>query len=164
MKREEVVQELRGSNEVLQEYRSLDADLLKQRYREGSWTGVELISHLADTEAIFYARFLVTASGEATDVVSFDEDRMVKELGGDRRPVGVSLEAIGGLRKSLIFHVETLNEEALNRTATHGKFGELSALKMARIVAWHTVHHLTQLAALRDGREWSKDEAISYRE
>ncbi len=161
MTREETVKALKKTLHELRQYETATEELLNRAYRKGGWTARQIINHIADGDIAFYWRFCRCAAGE-DGIQLFDQDRWVAELEEDTRPVSISVAQIEAVRRGFIHYVETLSDEKLDRAVQHPEFGSMSALKIAGLVTLHARHHLGQLKAISENREWSEDEAVSY--
>jgi hypothetical protein len=133
----------------------LDAKTLSRSYAPGKWTGLELLAHLADSDHVYYYRFLKVIAEEGAPIVPFDQDRWVLELRGKERPAAVSIATILAARKGYVHYLATLPEAALGRSTLHPEQGMLTALDLAEMSGKHALHHLEQLEAIRDGKTWS---------
>lgn len=147
---------LMSQEAILEAFASLPAETLARAYAPGKWTGMQLIAHLADTESVFAYRFLKAVAEPGTPIVPFDQDAWVARLDGARRPVALSLAMIRTARAILGHYLNTLPTDRLLTAALHPEKGPLTPIAMAELMHRHTAHHITQLAAIRDGREWSR--------
>jgi len=142
----------------------LDPKVLRQSYAPGKWTAAEIFAHLAFVDAVFLYRFLKAVAEDGSVIVPFDENLWQKELEAATQPVAVSLATIVAAHTMLHHLVGTLPAARLARVAQHPERGPMSALRLAGITAGHALHHARQIEAIRDGRTWSKADAVSYYE
>ena len=133
----------------------LDAKTLSRSYAPGKWTGAQLLAHNADTDHVYYYRFLKVIAEEGAPIVPYDQDRWIVELRAASRPPAVSMATIAAARRGFLHYLATLPEEALLRKTLHPERGTLSAIDMAEVLSAHALHHLEQLDAIRDGRTWT---------
>lgn len=141
---------------------ALGGDVHGRSYGPGKWTAAQILAHVADSNAAFYYRFMAIASEAGARMVAFDETVWARELRTDLRPAAVSGAVIHGVNVGLAHQLRTLPQSSLDRSSPHPEHGELSAHRMASVLAQHTRHHLKQLEAIRDGRGWTKAEALDY--
>ncbi len=154
MEKQEIIKELEDSLSRLRKIAQLDPKVLQHPYAPGKWDGFQVFSHVADTDLVMFVRFLRIVSEDNVQIVPFNQDQWVERLRGADRPIELSLAAMESARKGLIYYLQTLPDEALARTAMHPERGVVSALFIAERAAAHGLHHLEQLEALRDGKEW----------
>ena len=133
----------------------LDPKTLARSYAPGKWTGLQLLAHMADSDHVYYYRFLKVIAEEGVPIVPFDQDRWVVELRAGERPPAVSIAAIVAARRGFLHHLATMPADVLERKTLHPERGTLSALDLAEGLAKHALHHLEQLEAIRDGRTWT---------
>jgi hypothetical protein len=141
---------------------ALDDAVHHRSYAPGKWTALAILAHISDTDSAFYYRFLAIASEAGARLVPFDETVWARELHVEQRPAAVSAAVIRGVHAGLAHQLRTLPKASLDRSSLHPEHGELSAHRIASVVAQHTRHHLNQLEAIRDGRGWTKADALDY--
>lgn len=132
----------------------LDAKTLARSYAPGKWTGLELLAHLADSDHVYYYRFLKVIAEEGAPIVPYDQDRWVVELRASERPPDVSMATIAAACKGILHYVATLPDDVLGRSTFHPERGTMTAMDLAEMAGTHALHHLEQLEAIRDGRTW----------
>ena len=136
--------------------------MLARSYAPGKWSGARILAHVADTELVFFYRFLKAAAEEGSPVVPFDQDHWMAELHAVAPPPSQTIGLVRSLRQGFVHHLRTLPARTLERVAVHPERGPLTPLSIARIVAGHGRHHLTQIAAIRQGRAWQAGESVPY--
>lgn len=140
----------------------LDEPTHRKSYGPGKWNGLQILAHIADADAAFFYRFLAMAAEEGVTIIPFDEQVWERELRNDVRPISVSVAMIKAVHTGMAHHLKTLPAATLARGTRHPEHGMLTPLRMAEVTANHTLHHAGQLEAIREGREWSKAEALNY--
>lgn len=144
-----------GQVAMLEAFAALPAETLARAYAPGKWTGVELFAHLADTELVFVYRFLKAIAEPGSPIVPFEQDAWVARLEGAARPVSLSLAMIRTARAVMAHHLVAVPEDRLQTPSLHPEKGPLTPIAMAELMRRHMAHHITQLAAIRDGRVWT---------
>jgi hypothetical protein len=157
MEKVEIIQGLENGLTRLREIAKVDPKILQHPYAPDKWNGIQVFSHVADTDLVMYVRFLRVLSEEGTRLVPFDQDLWVARLGGDTRPLELSLTAMESARRGFIYYLQSLPDEDLNRKGFHPERGELRALDIAGRASVHGLHHLDQLEAIRKGSNWYPD-------
>ncbi len=119
----------------------LSKEQIIYRYSEGKWTIKDILVHLADCERIFIYRATRIARGDKTDLPGFDETLFASNANANNRQVESILKELEALRVSSILFIETLDEEALNRTGTANGYPMSTRLLVNHIYGHHR-HHL----------------------
>jgi len=163
MTRTEVAEALRHTLHRIRHYETASDEFLARSYAPGKWNARQVINHIADTELAFHWRFCRAVAQEPGAVQPFDENLWSRELEEDRRPVSISFALIEAIRRAMLHYVDTLSDEKLARFVVHPEMGQLSALRIAELLANHALHHLGQLKAIEENRVWSPSEAVKYR-
>jgi hypothetical protein len=91
MDKQEIIKGLEQGLARLSGIAKLDPKVLQKAYAPGKWTGMQVLSHLADADLVMYVRFLRIVSEESVRLVPFDHDRWVVYLGARAS----SSEAVG---------------------------------------------------------------------
>ena len=151
---EEIIRSIEAGSRRLQELDGIDASRLIGSYGPGKWSGLEILTHIADADLIYLTRFLRIAAGENGAIQTFDENLWVVELEAGKRPPDVSIALSVSVRRTFVDGLSRLPEAALTRTAFHPERGEMNAVAMARSAAEHALHHLEQIDAILAGRTW----------
>ncbi|MES1221845.1 MAG: DinB family protein [Bacteroidota bacterium] len=120
----------------------LPEEKLLHRYDTGKWSIKEIINHLSDCERIIIYRALRIARSDKTDLPGFDEDLFAAHTHADTRTAAALLTELRACRMSSISLIETLDDEALNRTGTANGY-PLSVRLLVNHLYGHHRHHLT---------------------
>ena len=147
---------LLGQEALLEGFAGLPPETLARSYAPGKWTGLELLAHLGDTELVFAYRFLKVIAEPGTPIVPFDQDAWVSRLDGGKRPAALSMTMIRTARAVVAHHLNALPQERLQAEALHPEKGPMTPTAMAELMVRHSAHHIAQLLAIRDGREWKR--------
>ncbi|HYM82208.1 MAG TPA: DinB family protein [Candidatus Limnocylindria bacterium] len=143
-------------------FAGLDEALHRRSYGPGKWTGIQILAHLADVDAVFYYRFLKAAAEEGSTIAPFDETVWASELRYEVRPIVLSAAMIRAVHTTVSHHLTVLPSENLQRVSVHPEKGPQTPLRIASTIARHTLHHLGQLDAIREGRTWTLAEKVDY--
>lgn len=157
-----IVARLADAERRIDAFARLDEAAQRKTYGPGKWNGPQILAHVADADAAFFHRFLSMAAEEGATIIPFDEQVWERELRNDVRPAAVSVAMIRAVHAALTHHLKTLPATTLARATQHPQHGTLTPLRMADVTANHTLHHAGQLDAIREGREWSRSEALNY--
>jgi hypothetical protein len=130
--------------------------VLAKSYGAGKWTGIQLVAHLGDVDAVFYQRLCRAIAEPGSKVESFDENLWAEKLGTNERPLEISIGLITATREAMAHILRSTPTPALvaGHVVKDGK--KLTVGDLMDKVAAHGEHHLGQLEAIRDGRLWTK--------
>lgn len=114
-------------------------------YREGGWTALQVIHHMADSHMNAYIRFKWTLTEETPTIKAYNEKAWAQtpETGLD---ASLSLSLLKALHAKWVALLSSLTEADLDRgfihpdTKKHLRLGNILAL-----YAWHGDHHLGHL-------------------
>lgn len=156
MDRQELINGLSSSlRETLALFDRPAADLAK-RYGPGKWSAREILIHLADAEAVLLERLRRILSEKAPLLLAFDQDRWVTGLRYDARDLSVAKLQFQAARQSLIELIKLAGDAADSKTGMHSENGPVTFGHIIQMVQRHTLHHLEQVRAALEGREWKK--------
>jgi uncharacterized damage-inducible protein DinB len=116
----------------------------EHRYAEGKWSVKEVVGHLADAERIFAYRALRIARGDATPLMSFDENEYVPAGRFGKRTLRSLAEEFRAVREATLRLFEGLDDEAMSSRGTASDH-PVSVRAIAWIIAGHERHHVALL-------------------
>ncbi len=118
---------------------------------EDGWTVVEIVCHLRDMEAVFFARAQRMVEADYPHLPSIDQLELVVKNDYAHQDLKKTLTAFLQKRQAFIEWLETLNDEQWKRRGIHAEYGEYSVVELAINNAVHDVNHIEQiLKALGD--------------
>ena len=120
---------------------NLADEKLAYRYEKDKWTIKDIVVHLSDCERILIYRATRIARGDKTDLPGFDEGFYASNANAYNREILNILKELKVFRAASIVFIETLNEEALNRTGTANGF-PISTRLLVNHICGHHQHHL----------------------
>lgn len=132
----------------------LPAGWLNVREGDGSWSPLEIVGHLIESERVNWlprAR-MILESGEREAFPTFARSGHSEEISG--RPIGELLDSFARLRAENLSALEALGlqTEDLVRTGRHPKFGIVTLQNLLATWAAHDLTHLHQLSRVMAGR------------
>jgi uncharacterized damage-inducible protein DinB len=119
----------------------LSEEQLSYRYSEGKWTIKDILVHLADCERVLIYRATTIARGDKTNMPGFDESLFAENAKANNRQIKDILKELQVFRNSTIVFIETLDEEALDRTGTANEYS-ISTRLLVNHIFGHQRHHL----------------------
>ena len=119
----------------------LSEEQLLYRYSQGKWTIKDILVHLADCERIFVYRATRIARHDQTDMPGFDEGQYALHARANSRKAQDILRELNAFRAASLIFLDTLEEEALDRTGTANGY-PMSARLLVNHIYGHHKHHL----------------------
>lgn len=133
---------------------ALSASVLARPYAPGKWTALQVLNHIADTDAVLLYRFLYVIAEPGKTLVPFDQDVWATALASESRPAALAQQISSAARAAFLYYLRELPDAALLRTSLHPERGPMSALRIAQMSSGHALHHLEQLDAVVAGHSW----------
>ena len=158
MNRDELIESFTRSRDAVIEQFEAPKSELSQSYAPGKWTVRELLVHLTDCEVAYLWRLCRGLAEPGSRVEAFDQDAWARELNYTSRPLPICRDLFLAARNHLIYLLEAHEDGALDHQFHHSEAGVLTLRKGISGFAQHTEHHLEQIAAAREGREWKPEE------
>jgi hypothetical protein len=115
------------------------------RYREGGWTGKEVLLHLKDAETVSYDRLRRVISEDNPILWYFEEDRWQKNLKYMAQDIDLAKRLFYLTRESIIELVSMHLKESGARKGIHSRRGAMTMKELVEFLIWHTDHHIEQL-------------------
>lgn len=126
---------------------------LNTPYREGGWTVLQLIHHLADSHLNAYIRLKLALTEDNPVIKTYDQDKWA-ELEDYSNKMDDSMQLIYGLHKRWGRLLHSLTSSQLERTFQHPESGTWTVRKLIAHYAWHSNHHLAHIQTLKEQKNW----------
>lgn len=134
----------------------LNDSQLDTTYRPEGWTLRQVVHHLPDSHMNAYNRFRNAVA--ATDVLPVAQpypEAVWAELEDARTaPVEVSLTLLAALHDRWVRLLRSLDQLDFDRRLLHPEIGELAVGVYISCYAWHGLHHVRHITALRERMGW----------
>jgi hypothetical protein len=137
---------------ILALIRGLGPRLLAKPPAPGKWSIQEIITHLADTEAVMSCRARWIAFEERPTLMPFDQEKWAAGRAREKEPLAETLERFRLLRRSQLRLFRGAGPEALKRTGFHPERGEVTLQEQLETLAGHDLNHLAQIERL--AKQW----------
>ncbi|HEX6983064.1 MAG TPA: putative metal-dependent hydrolase [Balneolaceae bacterium] len=131
----------------------LNKEQLNTPYREGGWTILQVIHHLADSHMNAYIRMKLALTEDNPTIKPYDQDKWA-ELADYKIKMDDSMELIYGLHKRWARVLHSLKPEQIERTFEHPESGTWTIRKLIAQYAWHSNHHLAHIRTLKEQKNW----------
>lgn len=122
---------------------------LETPYREGGWTGRQVVHHLPDSHLQGYVRFKLALTEDTPTIRTYRQDAWGATADARRAPVNTSLDLMDALHERWVFFLESLEGEDFRRSYIHPEMGEVSLDATLQLYVWHGKHHLGHLKLIR---------------
>jgi DinB superfamily len=122
---------------------------LDRHYREGGWTGRQLVHHVPDSHMNSYIRFKLALTEPTPTIKPYDEARWAELADTARADVHVSLALLENLHIRWVHLLEAMNEAEWQRKFRHPEIGEIDLSYALGLYAWHGRHHVAHLGLIR---------------
>ena len=135
--------------------KDLNKAQLDTPYREGGWSVLQVVHHLADSHMNAYIRFKLALTEEVPPIKPYDQDAWVNTADVLSVPLNYSITLLHALHERWAVLLESLTEEQWKRTLFHPvRNAEVSLWDMFAIYAWHGKHHVAHITTLRTQKGW----------
>lgn len=134
---------------------NLDEAQLNTPYREGGWTIIQVIHHIADSHMNAYIRFKLALTEDRSVIKPYEEQLWAELPDVFDVPLNVSITLVHALHRRWTSLMTVLKDEDWNREYYHPGAGEYVPLwQVANTYSWHGKHHAEQIMALRRRMGW----------
>lgn len=134
---------------------SFTDDQLDTPYREGGWTVRQVIHHIADSHHHSYTRFKWALTKDTPLIKAYEEKSWSSLFDAKKAPVALSLNYIKVLHAKLVYLLNGLTHEQMQRCYLHPENN--TKVRVAENIgkyAWHGNHHLAQIQHLALKKAW----------
>lgn len=125
----------------------LSQEQLDTPYRAGGWTVRQLVHHLPDSHLNSYLRFKWALTEDAPVIKPYFEARWAELPDTSRTPVAVSLDLLTALHARWVVLLRAMSAADFARSFVHPETGAQTLQESLAYYAWHTRHHLAQIAS-----------------
>lgn len=134
---------LRGATDGLSD------DDARRREREGKWSVLHVVRHLADSDLVSGYRLRLVVSHDRPAISGYDQDRFADRLHYLDGTLAEALDDHAALRRMNVRWLSRLSDDERARAGVHSERGEESAERLVRLMAGHDLVHLRQIARVR---------------
>ncbi|MFP5040111.1 YfiT family bacillithiol transferase [Parasediminibacterium sp. JCM 36343] len=134
---------------------NLDEAQLKTPYREGGWSVIQLVHHVADSHINAYIRFKLGLTELNPTIKPYEEKEWALLADNDIVPINVSITLLHALHQRWYATIKDLTDEQWERTVVHPEHGrQMSLWFLLGMYAWHSKHHVAHITSLRERNNW----------
>lgn len=131
----------------------LSLEQLDTPYREGGWTLLQIVHHLAENDMLVYTRFKSALTEENPRIMPAMEN-LWAELPDRNVPVDSSLRLFELIHERWAVLLDGMSPEDFARTFVHPASGVWTLDKALGVYSWHDRHHTAQIKNLRERMGW----------
>ncbi len=128
---------------------ALPSGALDRPYRQGGWTGRQMVHHIADSHMNSQLRFRCALTEDKPVIKPYNEVEWAKLADANRGPIELSLSIIEGMHARWTALLRSLSEEQWQRKLIHPDTGEWDLELLAGLYSWHGRHHVAHLKLIR---------------
>jgi hypothetical protein len=132
----------------------LTSTQLDTPYRPGGWTLRQVVHHLPDSHMNGYVRFKLALTEDDPIIKPYQEDRWAELEDGRTSPVEVSLAFVEPLHRRWVLMLRGMSDDDFARTFRHPESGTKRLDTYLALYAWHCLHHVAHITALRERMGW----------
>jgi hypothetical protein len=118
---------------------------LDRPYREGGWTGRQVVHHLADSHMNAFVRIRLALTEESPTVKTYDEAAWARLTDSVTEDPAASVQILEGLHRRWHTLLQSLTEGDFTRPVRHPDAGPVTVDWFLQLYAWHGRHHLGHL-------------------
>lgn len=127
------------------------AESLSGTYRDGGWTGFQVVHHLADSHMNAYIRFKLALTEDNPTIKPYLQDAWVNTPDA-ALDADVSLNILRGVHAKWAAILEGMTAEQFDRTFHHPEQKRDTTLRTTlAMYAWHGNHHLEHVRIILAG-------------
>ena len=141
---------LAGADLVAQAISGLNDEQLRMRPVPGKWSTLEVVCHLADSEALFAERMKRVLAEDRPQLLFSDPDLCVAALAYHQRDAATEAALIALLRRQMTSILRAQPDSVWQRIGVHNTAGEQTLEQLVKKATNHLAHHLE---FLRDKRQ-----------
>jgi exoribonuclease II len=144
----ETIKELPGKlYEIIE---NADEDFLNSTYREGGWTVIQVVHHIADSHLNAYIRLKLALTEENPTIKPYIQTLWAETYDGKESDVNASLKIIEGTHQRMSDILLHLNTSEFDRTYYHPENQkQVKISQLIALYAWHSMHHFGHIQSIR---------------
>ncbi len=127
---------------------SLPHGALDRPYREGGWTGRQVVHHVADSHINAYVRTRLALTEEQPRIKPYEEALWAELIDAKSADPTLSLALLDALHHRWHMLLTSLQTPDFARTATHPESGLINVDYLLQMYSWHGRHHTGHLKLL----------------
>lgn len=126
----------------------------RKPYREGGWTVMQLLHHIADSHMNAYCRMKLALTEDWPTIKPYDEAKWAELHDAKSAPAEWSLQMIESLHARWVMLLQSLKEDGWRRGYRHPEMGPMTVEQVLALYAWHSKHHTAHITHLSHRMGW----------
>jgi hypothetical protein len=131
------------------EIAGIDDANLRRPEKPGKWSIMQVVQHLADSEAVYRYRMRMILAQPTPEIQGYDQDMWAANLNYNEMDLHEALEIIRVLRAANLKMLRGLNATQMERIGLHSERGPESVHKNLQMLAAHDILHLNQIRRIK---------------
>jgi hypothetical protein len=127
----------------------LDERTLRARQAPGTWSILEVVQHLADSEIVYGYRVRAILTEEEPALAGYDQDAWTRVLRYNEGSLAGAMAQLRALRAANLRLLRSLDAAALARAGHHAERGRESVELVTKLLAGHDLVHLAQIERVK---------------
>jgi hypothetical protein len=140
----------KGGDDLRMAVRGLEREDLLAFPVPGTWSIQQIVIHLLDSELVTADRMKRVIAEEKAALLSFDENRWVKNLCYEKQSVEDAVTIVELNRRNFARVLKHLPPEVFKRTGVHNERGPLTLEDLVKIAVDHLKYHLKFIVDKRE--------------
>jgi uncharacterized damage-inducible protein DinB len=128
---------------------SIDDAMLRRPEKQGKWSIMQVVQHLADSELVYGYRLRLVVAHDTPEIQATDQDRWANELKYNEANLDEALELLRALRDANLRFCRSLSQAQLQRVGIHSERGPESVTKIIQMIAGHDILHRNQINRIK---------------
>ncbi len=143
-----------GPARVARAVRGLTRRQMLRRPARGTWSILEILGHLHDTEVVYGYRWRLTVAQPGATLQDYDQDVWTRELHHRQADPKRLLAQIAAMRTGSVDAVLRVPRKHWTRAGFHTARGREPLERSLRQIAGHDFNHIGQIRAIREKYGW----------
>lgn len=127
----------------------LDDATLRKPEREGKWSMVEVVQHLADAELVVGFRYRLIVAHDTPAIPAYDQEAFADRLHYAAAPLEEALDQLRAIRRANLRLLRSLSDEERKRGGIHAERGFEDVNRLMQLHAAHDLVHTGQLERVK---------------
>lgn len=123
----------------------IEPEDLARPYREGGWTVLQVVHHMADSHMNAYIRAKWALTEDRPTIKPYDEAVWAELRDARSADVQVSIDLLRALHARWVMLLESLEEAQWQRAFVHPEMGTVRLDQQTAHYAWHSRHHFAHI-------------------
>ena len=146
---------LRLPTDLDEAIKNLDKTQLDNPYREGGWTILQVVHHLADSHMNAFVVFKLALTEEVPTIKDYSEHDWSFTSDVLHTPANISITLLHALHQRWTTLLSSLTDEQWQKKFFHPTHNiEISLWDFFTVYTWHGKHHIAHIQNLRETNGW----------